>query len=164
MRIQFAVAILFIASAATGGVLQPALDSLAEPTMAGNAENVQGIEFRDGNTVFTIDGEVEGVLGAEAVVGFAFKGAGTMATTIPSGPFHQANLTTIKDEVGGKSVSNGVFTDEFEGAVFFTNRVPEELFSGDNVTSSRLADIVDRSVERWGQTRYTGMDLSLIHI
>jgi hypothetical protein len=36
--------------------------------------------------------------------------------------------------------------------------VPEGLFGGDNVTSSRLADIVDRSVERWGQTRYTGMD------
>ena len=158
MRITTAVAILFIASAATGGVLQPALDSLAGPTMAGNAENVQGFEFRYGNTVFTIDGEVEGVLGAEAVVGFAFKGAGTMATTIPPGPFHQANLTTIKDEVGGKSVSDGVFTDEFEGGVFFTNRVPQELFSGDNVTSSRLADIVDRSVERWGETRYTGMD------
>jgi len=158
MRTHIVIVHMFLASVATGGTLSPALESLAKPTMAGNAETVEAFEFRYGNAVFTIDGEVEGVLGAETVVGFAFKGRATMAINIPAGPFHQANLTTIKDEVGAKSISGGAFTTEFEGGVFFTNHVPKGLFGGEDVTSSRLADIVNRSVERWGQTRYTGMD------
>ncbi len=162
MRSQIVVTLMFAASVATGGTLGPTLDSLAKPTMAGNAETVEGFEFRYGNAVFTIDGEVEGVLGAETVVGFAFKGAGTMAVTIPPGPFHQANLTTAKDEIGAKSVTGGVFRAEFEGGVFFTNKVPTDLFAGEAVTSSRLADIVDRSVKRWGQTRYSGLDHMLV--
>ena len=159
MRIQF-ILVLLLAAATTGfgGTLAPALESLENPTMAGNAEKVENFEFRFGNTVFTIDGEAEGVLGAESSVGFAFKGQGKAAISIAPGPFHQANLTTIRDEVGGKSVDDGVFERKFEGGVFFTNKVPLGLFRGENVTSTRLADIVDRSVERWGKTRYTGMD------
>ncbi|MEE4272384.1 MAG: M1 family aminopeptidase [Thermoanaerobaculales bacterium] len=150
---------LFVAAGpAAAAELAPALASLAAPTMAGNAETVDGVQVRYGNTVFTLDGEVEGVLGAEHTVGFAFKGRGTADITIEKGPFEQANLTTIQDDVGGKAASNGVLRREFEGGVFFTNQIPAELFTGEHVTSSRLADIVDRSVERWGQTRYTGLD------
>jgi len=158
MRFHLIWVMLLTATNGVAATLGPALESLANPTMAGNAETVEDYQFRFGNTVFTINGEVEGVLGAERSVGFAFKGQGKAAITIAPGPFHQANLTTIRDEVGGKSVTNGVFEREFEGGVFFTNQVPEELFQGEHVTSSRLADIVNRSVERWGSTRYTGID------
>ncbi len=159
MRIHF-ILVMLLAAATTGfgGTLAPALASLEHPTMAGNAQKVENFEFRFGNTAFSIVGEVEGVLGAESSVGFAFKGQGKAAISIVPGPFHQANLTTIRDEVGGKSVNDGVFEREFEGGVFFTNKVPADLFQGKNVTSTRLADIVDRSVERWGRTRYTGID------
>ncbi len=147
-----------VPAAAAENLLAPALESLARPTMAGNAQSVDAVDFRFGNTVFTIQGEVEGVLGADETVGFAFKGKGKLAIAIPDGPFKQANLTSIDDDIGGKGVTGGVFGREFEGGVFFTNKVPEGLFSGEHVTSSRLADIVDQSVERIGQTRYTGLD------
>jgi hypothetical protein len=158
MRCLIVLLLILIANGATGSTLESTLASLANPTMAGNAENVESFEFEVGNAVFSIDGEVEGVLGAESVVGFAFKGSGSMSISLPPGPFRQANLTTIRDEFSGKRASEGVFNAEFEGGVFFTNRVPASLFSGENVTSSRLADIVDRSVERWGETRYPGLD------
>ena len=158
MRLHLILAMLFVATNGIADSLSPALASLSRPTMAANAEPVEDFEFSFGNTVFTINGEVEGVLGAESSVGFAFQGQGKAAITIAPGPFHQANLTTIRDEVGGKAVVNGVFERGFEGGVFFTNQVPTGLFQGENVTSSRLADIVDRSVDRWGKTRYTGMD------
>ena len=150
--------VLLINANGMAATLGPALESLASPTLAGNAEKVEGFEFRFGRTDFTLDGEVEGVLGAERVVGFAFKGEGTATFNLEPGPFLEANLTTIRDEVGGKSINGGTLEREFEGGVFFTNRVPEELFQGEHVTSSRLADIVDRSVQRWGDTRYTGID------
>ena len=148
----------FLPAAAADNVLAPALESLAQPTMAGNAQSVESVEFGFGNTIFTLEGEVEGVLGAEKTVGFAFKGKGKAAIAIPDGPFKQANLTSIHDDIGEKALTGDVFEREFEGGVFFTNQVPEGLFSGEPVTNSRLAEIVDRSVERWGQTRYTGMD------
>jgi len=151
------------ADAAAEKRLAPALVSLAAPTMAGNAQTVDAFDYRVGNTVFSLKGEVEGVLGAEKTVGFAFKGTGKIAITIPEGPFKQANLTSIDDDLGSKNLSGSVFHREFEGGVFFTNSVPDGLFTGENVTSSRLADIVDRSVERMGQTRYTGLDHMLAH-
>jgi hypothetical protein len=158
MRSLTTALFILIATTASGGDLDTVLTGLAAPTMAGNADTVEGFSVRWGNAVLTIDGEVEGVIAAERSVGFAFKGKAELAITIPAGPFYQANLTTIRDEVGGKNVSDGVFRRELEGGVIFTNRLPEGLFSGEDVTSSRLADIVDRSVERWGQTRYTGLD------
>ena len=158
MRCHLMWVLLLATTSGFAGTLAPALESLAKPTMAGNAERVESFDFRFGNAVFTINGEVEGVLGAESTVGFAFKGQGKVAITIEPGPFHQANITTIRDEVGGKSINSGVFEREFEGGVFFTNQVPLELFQGEHVTSSRLAEIVDRSVDRWSQTRYTGID------
>ncbi len=161
MRFQLIIAVLLATTNGFAESLGPALESLAQPTMAANAENVEGARFDFGNAAFTIDGVVEGVLGAEELVGFAFKGRCTVAITIPPGPFHQANLTTIRDEVGGKSADNGVFEREFEGGVFFTNRIPQGLFHGEDVTDTLLAEIVDRSVERWSQTRYTGLDFLL---
>jgi hypothetical protein len=158
MRIHVIWTVLLLAGNATAATLGPVLEGLAKPTMAGNAESVQGFEFRFGNTIFAIDGEVEGVIGGEGTVGFAFKGRGNAAFTLEPGPFFQANLTTIRDEVGGKSVAGGVLEREFEAGVFFTNRLPDQLFQGEHVTSTRLADIVDRSVARWGGTRYTGID------
>ncbi len=158
MRLHIFWILLLITTNGMTATLGPALESLGQPTMAGNAETVKDFEFRFGNTVFTIAGKVEGVLGAERTVGFAFKGRGKAGITIAPGPFHQANLTTIRDDAGGKSVVNGVFERDFEGGVFFTNRVPEGLFQGEHVTSSQLASIVDRSVNRWGKTRYEGID------
>ncbi len=130
MRFHLILVLLLAATTGFSDTLESTLQSLAKPTMAGNAETVENFQFRFGNTVFTIDGEVEGVLGAESTVGFAFNGQGKAGITIAPGPFHQANLTNIRDEVGGKSVTNGVFERDFEGGVFFTNRVPEELFQG----------------------------------
>jgi hypothetical protein len=158
MRLQIVLIMVVAAQPGFAGTLSTALESLASPTMAGNAETVEGFAYSVGNTIFNIDGEVEGVLGAERVIGFAFKGHATAVMSIQPGPFEQANLTTIRDEVGAKAVGKGGFEREFEGGVFFTNRMPPELFQGEHVTSSRLADIVDRSVARWGQTRYTGLD------
>ena len=162
MRVLIIILLVSLAPVLEAGTLSTALGSLSNPTMAGNAETVEGFSFDYGNATFTIDGEVEGVLGAERSIGFAFKGSGTMKITLADGPFQQANLTTLKDEVSGKSVANNVYTHEIEGGVFFTNEIPDGLFSGDHVTSSRLADIVDRSVERWGQTRYSGIDHLLV--
>ena len=158
MRLHLIWILLLITTNGMTATLGRALQSLGQPTMAGNAETVKDFQFRFGNTVFTITGEVEGVLGAESTVGFAFTGKGTAGVTIAPGPFHQANLTTIRDDASGKAVVNGVFERDFEGGVFFTNRVPEALFQGEHVTSSRLASIVDRSVKRWGRTRYEGID------
>ena len=153
MRTLF-IALLTICSTTTSAAtLTETLALLAKPTMAGNAESVDGFTLTVGHTTFTLTGEVEGVLGAEQEVGFAFKGTGKIAIAIEEGPFEQANLTTIRDDVGAKAASGGVFHRQFEGGVFFTNNVPETLFAGEHVTSSRLADIVDRSVERWNQTR-----------
>ncbi len=158
MRVFFFWVMILSATSGFPADLQSTLGSLAQPTMAGNAERVDGFEFRYGNTVFTLTGEVEGVLGAEKTVGFAFKGHGKAAITIAPGPFRQANLTTIRDEGSVKDLDGDVLEQTFEGGVFFTNEVPEQLFRGENVTDSELAEIVSRSVERWGQTRYTGLD------
>jgi hypothetical protein len=158
MRTLTFLAVISIASQGVCATLESTLTALAEPTMAANAEMVDGLEFRYGNAVFTVDGEVEGVLGAETTVGFAVRGQCTVKITLPPGPFRQANITTIRDEVGGKALDDSVFEREFEGGVFFTNQVPSELFQGEHATDTRLADIVDRSVKRWGKTRYTGLD------
>jgi hypothetical protein len=155
MRFHIVLSLLLAASSGAAGTLGSTLDSLAQPTMAGNAEQVDAFEFRYG---FTLSGEVEGVLGAGETIGFAFKGRGKAAITIAPGPFHQANITTIHDEGCAKDLDGDVLEQEFEGAVFFTNRVPPELFQGEHVTDSRLAEIVTRSVERWSRTRYTGLD------
>jgi len=158
MRFHIVLSLLLAATSGAAETLGPTLDSLAQPTMAGNAEQVDAFEFRYGTTGFTLSGEVEGVLGAGETIGFAFKGRGKAAITITPGPFHQANMTTIHDEGCAKDLDGNVLEQEFEGAVFFTNRVPPELFQGEHVTDSRLAEIVTRSVERWSGTRYTGLD------
>ncbi|MCU0304487.1 MAG: hypothetical protein MUC56_10565 [Thermoanaerobaculales bacterium] len=149
---------LLAASTTGAATLAPTLDSLAAPTLAGNAENVAGAKVRFGNAVFTLDGEIEGVLGASTRIGFAFRGQGSLALTVAPGPFRQANLTTIRDELSGKAIEGDALVRDFEGGVFFTNHLPSGLFSGEDVTSTRLADILDRSVSRWRETRYTGLD------
>ncbi len=53
--------------------LATAMTALSTPTMAGNAHDVEAFEFSYGNAGFTMDGEVEGVLGAESPVGFALQ-------------------------------------------------------------------------------------------
>jgi hypothetical protein len=126
--------------------------------MAGNAHDVEAFEFSYGHAGFTMDAEVEGVLGAEHTVGFAFKGHAAVEIRIEPGPFYQANMTTLKGEGRAKNTENGVFRTEVSSGVFFTNRVPDGLFSGEDATSTRLAATLDRSVERWGHTRYSGID------
>ncbi|HSN57341.1 MAG TPA: M1 family aminopeptidase [Candidatus Sulfomarinibacteraceae bacterium] len=148
----------FFAVAAQAATLGPALEALAGPTMAGNAEEVAGAEVRFGNAVFRLDGEIEAVLAAEARVGFAFKGSGRMALSLEPGPFLQANLTTVRDDLPGSALDGTTVVREFDGGVFFTNRVPDSLFGGEDVTSTRLADVLTRSLERWAATRYTGID------
>jgi len=152
------VVMCMIAVGSQAATLGPTLESLAAPTMAGNAEPVTGTEVRFGNAVFSLDGEVEAILGAETRVGFAFKGNGKMSLTLEQGPFFEANRTTVRDELSGSALEGGQLDREFEGGVFFTNQIPASLFSGEDVTSSRLADVVEKSLERWKATRYTGID------
>ncbi|MGD8440071.1 MAG: M1 family aminopeptidase [Holophagae bacterium] len=162
---QFAAAwvVVIVIVAGTHGAaaemeLATAMTALSTPTMAGNAHDVEAFEFSYGHAGFTMDAEVEGVLGAEHTVGFAFKGHAAVEIRIEPGPFYQANMTTLKGEGRAKNTENGVFRTEVSSGVFFTNRVPDGLFSGEDATSTRLAATLDRSVERWGHTRYSGID------
>ncbi len=61
--------------------LKDLLSSLMQPTLAANTTSVDHYLMRFGNTVFTLTGDVEGVLGAGETVGFAFKGEGQGAIT-----------------------------------------------------------------------------------
>ena len=153
-----AAVMIGIHGASAADDLADVIAALSAPTMAGNAHDVEAFEFGYGNARFTISGEVEGVLGAGHTVGFAFRGDASVEITIRPGPFHQANLTTLKDEGKAKDTKNGVFRTDVTSGVFFTNRMPEGMFSGEDSTSTRLAETLDRSVERWGQTRYSGLD------
>ena len=60
MRLHIFWILLLITTNGMTATLGPALESLGQPTMAGNAETVKDFEFRFGNTVFTIAGKVEG--------------------------------------------------------------------------------------------------------
>lgn len=149
---------LLAAPVAAGEVLAPALASLSAPTMGGSSASVEDFEFRYGNAVFSLTGEVESVIAAERRVGFAFQGRCVARFTLEPGPFFQANVTTLRDEEGSKAVVDGVFERTFDSGVFFTNRPPADLFRGEVATSVGLGEIVERSVQRWGQTRYSGID------
>ncbi len=167
-RTAFAVLLVFClaGAAAVEAVestrsLQGTLSSLMQPTLAANTTEVENYTLRFGNTVFSLTGHVESVLGAGETVGFAFKGDGRGATTLVDGPFRQANLTTIKDEGEAKSLQGSNFTFTFSGALFFTNAVPEDLFSSELVTDTALSGVLTRSVDRWHDTRNPALDHTL---
>ncbi len=167
-RTAFAVLLVFClaGAAAVEAVestrsLQGTLSSLMQPTLAANTTEVENYTLRFGNTVFSLTGHVESVLGAGETVGFAFKGDGRGAITLVDGPFRQANLTTIKDEGEAKSLQGSDFTFTFSGAVFFTNEVPEDLFSSELVTDTALSGVLTRSVDRWHDTRNPALDHTL---
>jgi hypothetical protein len=141
--------------------LKTVLSSLMQPTLAANARQVDRYTMKFGNTVFTLAGEVEGVLGAGRTVGFAFRGEGRGAVSLVEGPFRQANLATIKDEGEIKNLDGTNYTFTFAGAVFFTNAVPDDLLAGERTTDSSLGDVLTRSVDRWHDTRNPALDHTL---
>jgi hypothetical protein len=134
------------------------LDALKEPSLGADARSVTDARWTWGNTTFRFSGEVESVLAGGQTVGFALSGTGAIDVTVAEGPFHQANLSTLKTH-GHKS--GDTVSRTFEQAVVFTDSTPDALASGERTTSSRLADILSRSLERWRDTRFPQMDAVL---
>ncbi len=137
------------------------LASLAAPTLAADGVRVDDFRVRFGNTEFTLNGEVEGVIAAGRAAGFAFRGAGTGEVNLVDGPFRQANLVTLKDKGEVANVDEDSYRFDFSDAVFFTNATPEDLVAGKRTTDSSLGEILARSVERWNETRLPGLDHAL---
>jgi hypothetical protein len=167
-KIALAYAVLFVSAAGAAAPTEPADDelqkvllALMQPTLATDARRVDHYPMKFGNTVFTLTGDVEGVLGAGRVIGFAFRGEGRGAVSIVEGPYRQANLTTVKDEGESKNLDGTDYTFTFSSAVFFTNTVPADLLTGERTSDSSLGDVLRQSVESWHSTRNPALDHTL---
>ena len=137
------------------------LAALSAPRLVGEPHAVAGLTFTSGHTTFTLDGAAQTVSAGGETVGFAFAGGGTASIALQRGPFYQANVTNLKENLGEAPTEAGTWAHEFDRALFLTNRLPTgldtgEAAGGDELTE--LAEVVDAVLDRWQQTPYQGLD------
>lgn len=149
---------LFFCGVLHAGSFNEALANMEKPTIGSPAHRVEKLELVLGGTRILLNGQVGALMADTDAVGFVFSGEGSLETRVASGPFQQANLTNLKEEIDAKTSEKGSYSDRFEEAVFFLNWVPAGLLDGPETGTAELPKILNDWMEQWSLSPYPGMD------
>lgn len=137
------------------------LDMLRAPAVAEDAHQVEDLKLAVGHASLELDGTVESLVAGGARIGFAFTGHGTIRVGLATGPFEQANLSTMKAAVGWKPGGDEPYGRSFEQAVIFTLQIPDAVVTAAPSGTTSQGELLTKALEWWGETDSAGLDHTL---
>jgi len=161
-NLLWALSLLFIGTTVVAaGTLDSMLGELNEPRIASDEMQLDGFKMHMGRTVFELDGKAAIVKAGDDAVGFVFSGEGKLTTTVGKGPFRQANLTNLKEEIDPATAKKGAYSDTFDMALFLLNRMPEEISGPPGSGEGPMQEFLSTKLEQWRLSPYPGLDFLL---
>jgi len=141
------------------GSLDDSLKKMKRPVLGNEVHRLDHFKIEMGGTRFELDGAATLLMADTDTVGFVFSGQGSVETRIADGPFHQANLSNLRELISPAAAKKGDYDDTFDGAVFLLNWLPEGLLDGPTAgEKEKLEKVLANRLDAWSLSPYSGLD------
>jgi len=149
---------LLCSSMTMAGSFDDLLAALESPVIDKEAHQLKDFSVDMGSVHFVLNGTAGRLMADTDIVGFVFSGSGSVKMTLSDGPFYQANLTNLKEEIDDKAAREEAYSDTFDKAVFLLSWNPEGLTDFPSAPAGELSDILESRLEDLRFSPYGGLD------